>query len=99
MSTATEHIEKTARIYQPDPQDFKKFQMMLMDRSKKVAGETAKAATDSAAALKKQGKKFKKKIKKMTKNTKKDSLIYGAGGGVGATVATNHFTGPKDDDV
>ncbi len=99
MSTATEHMEKTARPYTFNSSEFSKFQKMLKDSSKKVAGETAKAATDSAAALKGQSKKLKKRMKKMTKNTKRDSLMYGVGGGAGATVATNHFTDPKDDDI
>ena len=99
MSTATEHMEKIAKPFKFNPDGYSKFQKHLLDVGKKVSGETAKAATDSAAALKKQSKKLKKKMKKMTKNTKRDSLMYGAGGGATATVATNHFTDSKDDDI
>ncbi len=99
MSTATEHMEKTAKPFTFNPDGFSKLQKHLLDQGKKVSVNTAKAATDSAAALKGQSKKLKKQIKKVTKNTKRDSLMYGAGGGAGGAVATNHFTGSKDDDI
>ena len=87
MSTATEYIDKTARIYKPTAGDFEKFQKVLLSQKDDLAKATvgaSKKVGDQLTGLTKGMKKSKKSLKKMKKNATKRSLMYGGGAGAGA---------------
>ena len=102
MSTATQHMEKTARGYGFNASDFSKFQKHIKDSTKKGvetynrnASYTRDALDDTAKAL----KKSKKKMKRLSKETTKKSLVYGGGAGTAAGYTSANLSGEKNEEV
>ena len=87
MSTATDYIEKTAKLQTFTAKGFKDLQTMLLSQKDDIAKATAGASKkvgDQISGMSKGLKKSKKSLKKMKKNATKKSLMYGGGAGAGA---------------